>query len=377
MIIELKGVGTLNKGAYLMLLAILKYFEKNHGDKKITFVSQFGYNFPREKGKEFNIKPLIKTKRRGIEFNPYLNLLPKKIRHSQNLYLPRDVDVVLDGSGFVYGDQWPVKDIIKILSGKINYYKSNNTKVILLPQAFGPFTRPKIQEEVKKVVKKADLVFARDTKSFAFLENTFGKQKNIHLAPDFTNILEGVEIENKFAGKVLIIPNIKLLQQTEISEEALKNAFKTMIESTQNKGFSPSFLIHEGKKDENLAHAINDILDKKIPIIIEPDALKQKAIISQAYVVITGRFHGLVSSLSQSVPSIGLSWSHKYEMLLKDYNQERFLLNLNSKDPESMLEDILLVDNNNRIREELKSISGIEKARTLEMWRKVENEIFA
>ena len=177
-------------------------------------------------------------------------------------------------------------------------------------------------------------------------------------------------------AQVLIIPNIKLLEQTKFEKETLINFFKNLIEEIKLKGYSPSFLIHEGVKDENLAIAINKILAQKIPIIIEPDALKQKAIIGNSYAVITGRFHGLVSSLSQGVPSIGLSWSHKYEMLLNDYNQKEFLIDFENNNVKSLVENILDKENNDRIRIELQEKAKTEKERTFEMWRMVETLIF-
>ena len=376
MTIEIKGVGDLNKGAFLMLLSIIEYFKNNHGEKEIDFVAYFGHTFSKEAGKKHNIQSLIKTERKGIEFKPLIKMFPFNFRKKTGFYIEDDVDVILDASGFLYGDQWPVKSIKKNLSLDIRKYKSEGKKIILMPQAFGPFKDDQIKTEVEKILNNSDLVFARDEKSSSYLLETFGDRNNFFTAPDFTNLLSSSNDQNVIDGdEVLIIPNIKLVEATSSSREEIINCFKNVIEAIQNRGFKCLFLIHEGEKDEILAQDINSSLNEAIPIIIEPNARKQKGLIKCAYAVVSGRFHGLVSSLSQGVPSIALSWSHKYEMLLKDYSQERFLLDPNFIN-EEIIDEILNPEKNLGIRNSLYIESEKEKKRTLEMWKKVSNEIF-
>lgn len=378
MIIQLKGVGEINKGAYLMFLSIIQYFKENHPNKDLTFVVHLGHKFSPELAEKYDIKPLVKTKRKGIELRSLAKLIPFSVRKKMNFYIENDLDIILDASGFLYGDQWPVSSIKGTLSNDIKRIRSNGTKVILMPQAFGSFENAAVKREVRKVIDHVNLGFARDQTSFNYLLDAYGKKDNIFLAPDFTNILKhsGNVGGDAKDSQVLIIPNIKLLEQTKLKKETLINFFREIIEEIQLNDYSPSFLIHEGIKDENLAKDINKVLTNELPIIIEPDALKQKAIIGNSYAVITGRFHGLVSSLSQGVPSIGLSWSHKYEMLLNDYNQKEFLIDFENNNSKLLINKILDKQNNKRIRTELEEKAKTEKERTFDMWSKVESMIF-
>ena len=378
MIIQLKGVGEINKGAYLMFLSIVEYFKKYHSDKDITFVVHLGHKFSKDLAEIHNIKPLVKTKRKGIEFKSIIKKIPFSIRRKINLYIDDDLDVILDASGFLYGDQWPVRSIKGTLSNDIKKLRSNGTKVILMPQAFGSFNNTDVEKEVKIIIDNANLIFARDLISLQYLTDSFGKRDNIFLAPDFTNILSTSDTsftDNK-THRVLLIPNIKLLEETNISKENLIDLFKEIIEEIKLNGYSAAFLIHEGIKDETLASDINKTLSEPIPLIIEPNALDQKRIIGDSYAVITGRFHGLVSSLSQGVPSIGLSWSHKYEMLLDNYGQHEYLIDMNKNNVKFLIDRILDRENNRKLSTEISQKAEREKKRTYEMWSKIEKLIF-
>ena len=49
------------------------------------------------------------------------------------------------------------------------------------------------------------------------------------------------------------------------------------------------------------------------------DSVRAKALVGGATLVVSSRYHGLVNALSQCVPAIGTSWSHKYAQLFADY----------------------------------------------------------
>jgi colanic acid/amylovoran biosynthesis protein len=372
MIIEVKGVGTINKGAQLMLLSIIDHFK----EKDVLLVSKSGSSFPKSDALNLGVKHLLRTKRKGIELHPFYKAIPFAIRKKLNLYLIDDVDVILDASGFVYGDQWNANFIKGHLSNSIEKNKKDGKKIILLPQAFGPFKKPEIKEEVGKVIHHADLIFVRDEISLQYVEENFGKKDSIQLAPDFTCLINKEHLIQKDEDRVLIIPNYKLIDQTIMPKEDVIKFFSDIILLVRTFRKTPVFLIHEGKRDEKMAHTINETLTNKLDIIIEPNPLMQKEIIASAFAVITGRFHGLVSSLSQGIPSLGLTWSHKYRMLLKDYGQEACLLEINDSDLETKVLSVLDPAKNKLIQRELRSRAEIQKESGKAMWEKVDDLIF-
>ena len=132
-------------------------------------------------------------------------------------------------------------------------------------------------------------------------------------------------------------------------------------------------MIHEGNKDIGLAHIINDNLKIKIPIIKEQNPLFVKGIISECTSVITSRFHGLVSCLSQGIPCLATGWSHKYEMVLKDYNYDEGLVHVDASDEVITEKMNTILDKTSRtlIREKLLEESKKQKLLSQGMWQQV------
>ncbi|MFW6106742.1 MAG: polysaccharide pyruvyl transferase family protein, partial [bacterium] len=96
---------------------------------------------------------------------------------------------------------------------------------------------------------------------------------------------------------------------------------RSCLAQARDRDARPYVLIHEDG-DVPLARDIVDGVDTEIEIVTESDARAIKGIIGVASAVISSRFHGLVNALSQGVPALGTGWSHKYEMLFKDYDCE-------------------------------------------------------
>lgn len=70
----------------------------------------------------------------------------------------------------------------------------------------------------------------------------------------------------------------------------------------------------------------------------EFDVYNTKGIISEAALMVTSRYHGLVAALSTGVPSIVLGWNRKYLDLLQYYDLKKYYVDLiKEKDVENRL----------------------------------------
>ena len=138
--IVLNGVETNNKGAELMLYAILQEIERKFPDAEVFMpylALRQGLDYVKT-GLKFRYKPsswLIKCKVQGVLRR--LRLAQKY--NDTDTYPIKDVDYFIDASGFAISDQWHLSPVNVehwrlLLSGM----KKSGAKIVFLPQAFGP-----------------------------------------------------------------------------------------------------------------------------------------------------------------------------------------------------------------------------------------------
>ena len=244
---------------------------------------------------------------------------------------------------------------------------------------FGPYESDNIKKYVKDWCLNADLIFAREIDSYNHLANLVGKQEKIKIYPDFTNIVPGTlpKNYNNADKEIALIPNHRMLDKTNKKESDAYVPFMIMCAKyllLKNK--KPFILVHEGEADFKLAKTISDAVGG-LPIVKETNALHIKGIIGSCEATIGSRFHGLVSALSQAIPSLATGWSHKYERLFEDYGfTEGFVNVLDSeeiiyKKIDMLIEPRIALP----IRKQLLARSNELKLLTEEMWEMVFTEI--
>ena len=103
MIIEIRKAGFQNKGAELMLLAIVARLRATYPDTALCVVPS-GPDGPQPFTKltALGLFPKASLVRAGIEWGNAAGLIPARLRRRYGLILDREVDVVLDAAGFAY-----------------------------------------------------------------------------------------------------------------------------------------------------------------------------------------------------------------------------------------------------------------------------------
>lgn len=368
MVIELRGVEFVNKGAELMMHAIIDKLRQKY--PKAVLTMQIGAKTPKPKLAQHGIKVKFSNERS----NRIGAFIPSFARHMAGYYLDKEVDIVLDGSGFAFGDQWGSTYAERRIGSQICKWRSQGKKVILLAQAFGPFKSTDLKNVMEKIIDNADLIFAREEESYNHLQG-ITRDLKIEQSPDFTNLIKGKLPAgfNKESHQVAIIPNYKMVESNNTNQDVYLAFLKHAIYKTIEMGLKPYFLIHEGAKDHELARSVNMQLNEPLEIVLKENPLEIKGIISSAKFIICSRFHGVVSALSQGVPCIATSWSHKYAMLLKEYDFEEGLMNdlADLKKLDILMFDLAQTDYRQQLSEKLIQHSKTQKEKSALMWEKV------
>lgn len=324
------NAGFVNKGAELMLCSVVQQLKKRLPDALIVLPKSVFYENPSYCIKN-HIVPMQKASGKMKRFAKsfvYRNLLNKPW-----YVTPDQIDVVLDAGGFQFSDQWKVTE--NGVKKKASYYASfskKDRKIIFLPQAFGPFKEESSQRMMKNVYGFADVIYAREKVSFDYLKELFPDDKKIKQCPDFTCLSKcdkrkTVVLPDDY---VLVVPNSRMITHTEQSVSSDYLSFlKEIIVFITELGERVVLLNHEGADDEELLDEINRELPQQLLLLSNLDALEVKHIIAGSKLLVSSRFHGVVSGLTQGVPTLCTSWSHKYFELLKDHKCESNVLDVN------------------------------------------------
>jgi len=356
-----------------MLYSILEQIENKYPESTVIFNDNNpNIQFPKIKTHLHFIKPL------RLMLGPYpwviLSRLNLPYSWFTELYPPKHPDLILDASGFRFGDQWNHSE--EYLDNLEYYYKTvkaNGAKIILLPQAFGPFKTNNGKKSAEILNRYADLIIAREPTSNKHLtEAGINPGKILHF-PDFTIATKGLfpDRYHHIKGGVCIIPNRKMITHTRFSPQEYFDKMESIISLIQQSGKQVFLLNHEGKKDLKICKGINRKLDNRLTIITGLDAKEIKGVIGSSYMVISSRYHGIASALNQGVPCLATSWSHKYQLLFEDFNVKDHIIDLNEKSEltKNKIESLLDPVNHSKLRKQLFTQINELKISTERMWK--------
>ena len=379
MTIQIDGTNCNNKGAELMLFAILQQIEKKC-PKATVIINGDIRNY---KLSDFSSSLSLKTTLGSNSFARKYNI----IKYLKYLHLPycwltflcphQGVDVLFDASGFCYSDQWNLaEDRCKMMINYFDKMSKYGTKIFFLPQAWGPFEKEKTNSVVAKIVEVAEIIFAREHVSFEYFSQIKKSCPNLLISPDFTSLVN-CSVPTKYKhlkDSVCIIPNVRMLDKTTTTSEEYMRFWKEIIVFCQKKGKRVFVLNHSDKSDRLVCNLLAHTY--KLECVDYLDALEVKSVISQSYLVISSRYHGIASALNSLVPCLATGWSHKYELLFSDYSQHNNLLNVG--DVQGALEKMNYYFNEENRNASISKMKAqkeeIQKA-TQSMWDKIWKKI--
>lgn len=378
MIVEIKGVQFVNKGAHLMLLAVLHELQARFPEAQISLAAN--PNSPYAARARLGALQALQPQWHNLDLSAAADWLPQGLRTGLLRYgivTEASTDAVLDASGFAYGDAWPDRSLAHTAAEVVRYARRGRPYVFL-PQAFGPFTRGgRSTRRFGSALRHATLVYARDAQSrahLAQLDERLGE--SVQIAPDFTMQLPGDEAAARrwyvAPRTVLLIPNAHMLRMGA-SPDPWPDAYVAFMADVARRLTAESvtvrFLNHGGTDDAALCARIAAQAGA-LDIIDEADPLAIKGIIGAAGAVVCSRYHGCVSALAQAIPCLATSWSHKYGALYDEFGVREWLV----RDPAPAEASRTLLDllrNPESARARLTRASEALAIRTAAMWRDV------
>ena len=373
--IVLSGIGTINKGAELMLYAILQEIEHKFPDAYVFLPDTVpqGYEYIET---NLVLKPrfpiwLNKCHIQGVMERLHLPLY----NHFVNNNIIKGADYFIDASGFFFSDQFNLGiEDFDFWSTQLKEYKQQGTKIVFLPQAFGPIENDFTKKIVKVINEYSDLIFVREQVSYNYLKSLDIDLNKMKIYPDFTSLVYGI-FPTKYEyikDRICIIPNENMVEQGIISFEKYVKMLSEIIKICLKFNHKAYLLNHGGIGDEKIMIACKSHIGEDIELVTGLNALEVKGLIGSAYLCISSRFHGVASSLNSGVPCLATSWSHKYKLLFDDFKQQNCILDMNQQ--ENYLNKIIFMlngENNFSTRELLLKEKQYIVEKTKEMWTNI------
>ncbi len=372
--VEVRSVNLVNKGSELILRAILDRVS-NSGRKVNVVVCPDLQVRPHEQLCRLGLYQRVELSGPRILWGRLDRLLPAHVRKQYGIVTDREINAILDASGFAYGDQWGPNPATAA-AAQFMFWKKERKRIVVLPQALGPFTSSQIKKAFRLIADNADLIYARDRISYDHAIGLVGDRPNIKLAPDFTNLIHG-EIPPRFdttTRRFAIVPNVRMMQNTS---EAVREKYLPFLVRCAKylaaNGAHPFVLIHEGEDDLRLGRQVARVVGSGIDVVVEDDPVYLKGILGSCDGVISSRYHGLVSALSQGVPSLATGWSHKYEMLMEDYGFPEGSIPVTAGDDAigEKIDFILGSETRDALRARIRKAGEEQKNLSCQMWEEV------
>ena len=378
MIYILSGVETINKGAELMLYAILQEIEKRDPDAIVYLPTA------RMPGGLSSVKTPLDI--RELPHHSLTSALAKmRITGALNrigiwsdflnevIPIP-GADFFLDASGLHFTDQMGFgKPMIRYWETLLKNYHAQETRIVFLPQAFGPLEQAATRQAVSALDKYADVIMTRDDISSKYLGDVLEHPEKMHPFRDFTTLVKGIVPDKlkHLEGAVCINPNYQMVRKGILAKDAYINFLSTLAITLRSGGYGVFFLDHED--DAPLLLTDRRITDG-FEVVRGLNALEIKGLIGISALCITSRFHGAVSALNEGVPCLATSWNHKYQALLEGFGQDNCLLPVD--DPARSAEmafELLQEPRHSAVRAVLKEKADLLRQENRDMWELIWN----
>lgn len=329
--IFIENWGFENRGDQLMIISVMEQIRKYEPNAQILVRRNVFEQDPSYCIKN-NLYPL-ELNNTGFRCSRLYSWIINAMLGDEWINTPRQIDLILNCRGYYIADIWIKNDdFVYSLESFYKQFNKKGRRLIMLPQAFGPFTNEASRKSMDFIYKQANLIFAREQQSYDYLKEVYSNMEKVEIAPDFTCLLSPEEKPTVLLpekGYVLIIPNSRMMDKTDKkTSDSYLNFLVQVIDFLLKRGESVYLLNHEGTDDEELCYILSEKFNNQLPILTRLSGMEIKSIIRRSKLLMSARYHGVVSGLTQGVPTLCTSWSHKYGELLQEHGCSNNILDV-------------------------------------------------
>lgn len=381
------GVQMRNKGSQAMLLSLYYGLKAQYEDCQVTgFVFKFDelgqYNLDLLPHDDFTRLVFENQLNRVPLLAPLMTLVAGKVRKTNKWdgkiaemeTALKEADAIFDASGYTLGSGWSKSGGERLLN-TIKLAKRYNTKIVLMPQSFGPWDWGEDDDadylkKVKSELSYCTKIYAREKEGYESL-TSLGLD-NVELSADMvireelfptaSDILQSHradEANYPEKGSVGFIVNENLFRIGD--PEDAYGLYAQMLDRLIDNG-ETVYMLNTSTADKNLGEQILRKAAHRDEVRIisgEYSSPELIEIISRFKYMVASRYHSIVFAYRSAVPAVILGWAVKYVDLADHFGQLDYVFDIRNPDTDGIIEKIDAMGSNHeaesqRIKEGLK-----------------------
>ena len=310
-----------------------------------------------KKAKKYNIQfikiPNTILGRMKLLLLGFLIVLLKKKPENKFLRVFYETDLIIDISGDAIGDYYHLLNMLSIGWRQLLILLFKKP-LVLFPQSMGPFTNFASKLIAKMVLNYSKIILVREKISLNYIKQFINRPKSIFFCLDTAFFLKKNTEEttyNKFYERDFPIIGIAASQliSSEKYIKTLSNFSNHLINIyNYNIVLIPHVIdtIKNVNDDRIVLKKIYQNLDNREKCLLierDLDAPVLKNLIGKCDIFIGSRMHSNIASISSNVPTIAISYSHKYSAIMDLFDQGEYVLNVDDLDFSKLLNSFNII----------------------------------
>lgn len=257
--------------------------------------------------------------------------------------------------------------------------------IYFMPQSFGPFDYDEEKlEEIIKLLSYAEVVYAREWKSYDLLVNKCRltnvkhsndlvlQNKSINTEYIYMDVEKKMEMNLQTTSNIALIPNIQNYKTGNPKD--IKDIYEKIIIKLVDLEKNVYIIAHSN--DEEIC---NDIYKKFVDngnvhlFYKNFDCLEFAEFVKNFQYIIACRYHAIVQAYKKGIPCIVIGWAEKYKELLEIFGQNRYLFDVHSSiDIEDVYGAIEVMETSykNEAQNIINTLSDVQKVNCFDILKK-------